>query len=655
MDPSLPASLGKYEIRGLLGRGAMGVVYDGWDPDIGRRVAIKTVRLADTGDPETQEALTRFKREAQAAGRLTHPNIVGIYDYGETGETAFIVMEFVAGRSLKTMLDGGERPALAEAVRIVDQVLAGLQYSHEHGVVHRDIKPGNVMVGADGQVKISDFGIAMIESSSMTAAGGLIGTPAYMSPEQFMGELADARTDVYSAGVLLYQLLAGERPFQGSFTVIMHKVMNTAPPPPSSLEAAPPAMFDAVVERAIARRPEDRFPSAAAFARALRAALGATPTTESFDAEATLLLPPSAARPATVPSLAPIAVLPPVAPTGQSRIRAVMAAGLGLAALASVAALLWLGTRPPSSPQAPPEAGPTATPPGATAPAEVAAPPAAPAAAPPAVPPAATPPAAPVAAPPAVPEAAAPASGMPEAAPPAVAPPAPAQAPVSLDPAVTRLALAAIARTAPCALAHFTVTADGQVTATGPVGAGQPEAVLRAAVQSAIHGAPLAWAMRPVDGPYCGVLDLLRPLAQADGPALGLDLRDGRWRLTEGDAILPELTLPDFPAYVRLDYVSHDGSVVHLLPAAGGQQAPFAPRQPLAPGDPAKGVGEVAPPFGSDLIIAIVSSAPLFPPGQPAAGTLAAYVPALGEALAAAEASGARVAARALPIETAPR
>lgn len=284
--------LGKYDIRNTLGRGAMGVVYDGWDPIITRRVAIKTVRLPDDSDPETAESLTRCKREAQAAGRLNHPNIVGVFDYGETGDVAYIVMEFVDGRTLKTVLDGGARLVPAEIARVMGALLAGLQYSHDRGVVHRDIKPANIMLTDQGQVKIADFGIARIENSNMTQVGTVIGTPAYMSPEQFMGHTVDRRTDIYSAGVLLYQLITGERPFDGSMTAIMHKALHTEPRPPSALSATSSPALDAVVARAMSKRPEDRFDSADAFARALRDAFADPRTGAAGDAEATVVQVP---------------------------------------------------------------------------------------------------------------------------------------------------------------------------------------------------------------------------------------------------------------------------------------------------------------------------------------------------------------------------
>src|SRR5580692_1325457 len=268
-------ALGKYEIKRPLGRGAMGTVYEGWDPIIARRVAIKTVRLPDASDPETEEGLARFRREAQAAGRLSHPNIVGVFDYGETSELAYIVMEFVDGPPLKDVLDKHERFVLADIVRIMEDLLSGLQFSHERGVVHRDIKPANVMLTASGQAKIADFGIARIESSLMTQAGTVLGTPAYMSPEQFMGQVVDARSDIYSSGVLLYQLLTGERPFEGSMSAIMHKALHTEAPLPSQISVTSPRSFDAVVNRAMAKRPDDRYASAAEFLAAIKAALTA--------------------------------------------------------------------------------------------------------------------------------------------------------------------------------------------------------------------------------------------------------------------------------------------------------------------------------------------------------------------------------------------
>jgi serine/threonine-protein kinase len=267
--------IGKYEIRGLLGRGAMGTVYDAFDPVIQRRVALKMIHRPGSADQavdaEAAEISARFRREAQAAGRLHHPNIVEIFDYGETADTAYIVMEYIDGTTLAALLDA-QRLSVAETVRLMHQLLAGLQYSHERGVVHRDIKPANIMLARDGTLKITDFGIARVDSSELTQTGRMLGTAAYMSPEQFMGEPVDARGDIYSAAILLFRMLTGERPFEGAIGTIMEKVLNAPPPIPSERAAGVSREFDAVVRRAMARRPADRFASAAAFSAALREA-----------------------------------------------------------------------------------------------------------------------------------------------------------------------------------------------------------------------------------------------------------------------------------------------------------------------------------------------------------------------------------------------
>jgi serine/threonine-protein kinase len=349
----------KYEIRGTLGSGAMGVVYDALDRLIERRVAVKVVRRPPPGDPDGEEAHARFRREAQAAGRLSHPNIVGVYDYGENAEMAWIVMELVEGGSLKQRLDRQERMALPEIVRLMDQMLAALAYSHGRGVVHRDIKPGNVMLSADGTVKLADFGIARLENSSMTQVGTLMGTPSYMAPEQLRGEPVDARADIWAAGVVLYQLLTGEKPFEGGFSTVMHKALHTEPPSPSQLSVTTPRPFDAVVARAMAKRPEDRFSTAAEFAEAIRGAAKAPePAGAGFagagalpglDSDATLVAAAapvaraSAPLPQPDPNAAPQARGAPSGPRRKPPLGLILGGGGGLAA-AAVAAFLLLGS-----------------------------------------------------------------------------------------------------------------------------------------------------------------------------------------------------------------------------------------------------------------------------------------------------------------------
>jgi eukaryotic-like serine/threonine-protein kinase len=273
---AVPAQkLGKYELRREVGRGGMGVVYEAYDPTICRRVALKTLCSELLSGPEADTFIGRLRREAQAAGRLNHPNIVAVYDFGEepqdrgAGRIAYITMEFVEGRELQALLATQERPAVPAIVRIMGQLLDALEYSHKNGVVHRDIKPANIMLLEEGTVKVTDFGIARIESSTLTRAGTVMGSPSYMSPEQFLGVATDARSDLYSAGVVLYELLAGEVPFPGSFSTAMHKVLNDTPTPVSALNVHAPKGVDVLLGRALAKKPADRFQSAVEFKQAI--------------------------------------------------------------------------------------------------------------------------------------------------------------------------------------------------------------------------------------------------------------------------------------------------------------------------------------------------------------------------------------------------
>ncbi len=291
----LPRQIGKYRLDAILGRGAMGVVYRAFDPLIERTLALKTVQHR-LGDPEqAQELLRRFRTEAQAAGRLMHPNIVAVHEYGEASDLAYIAMEFVDGRPLSE-LSGVEACALPQVLAWMRDLLAALAYSHAHGVVHRDIKPANLLVTREGRIKVGDFGIARIESSTLTQTGAMLGTPSYMSPEQFRGEAIDSRSDLFSAGVVLYQLLTGQRPFSGSTAAVMQQVLTHVPTPPSHLNPLLPAALDTVVMRALSKAPEARFSDAAAFQQALEAAAAAEP-----DADATVMLTTRPAPPAATP------------------------------------------------------------------------------------------------------------------------------------------------------------------------------------------------------------------------------------------------------------------------------------------------------------------------------------------------------------------
>ena len=301
--------IGKYEVRRELGRGAMGVVYEGYDPMIKRIVALKTIRADQLAGENAETVIARFRREAQAAGRLSHPNIVSIYDIGEDEGVWYIAMEYIQGRGLKDYFEANERFAPADIVRIMTQILDALGYSHRLGVIHRDIKPANVILLANGAVKVADFGIAHIESSNMTQVGTVLGTPSYMSPEQIMGLPVDGRSDLFSAGVILYQFLTGERPFSGSTTATMHKVLEEEPLPPSRFNVQVPGAMDAVVRKALAKRPDERFQTADEFAAALRDAA----QRQDPPAEATLLATPEPAQRARADATRTEKIAPPVA------------------------------------------------------------------------------------------------------------------------------------------------------------------------------------------------------------------------------------------------------------------------------------------------------------------------------------------------------
>jgi serine/threonine protein kinase len=660
MIGSKPAivTLGKYQIRGTLGRGAMGTVYDGWDPVIGRRVAIKTVRMADHDDAEAQEGLDRFKNEAQAAGRLSHPNIVAVYDYGEADETAFIVMEFIEGHSLKERLDTREPVPLAETVRIMQQVLAALQFSHDKGVIHRDVKPGNVMLTIDGQVKLADFGIARIESSAMTQVGTMIGTPAYMSPEQLLAEAVDARSDIYSSGVLLYQLLTGERPFECGLPAIMHKALNTTPKRPSEVSVTAAPSMDPVVAQAMARRPDDRYPNAAAFALALRDAFAAPQSGLASsglpslgpDDEATMVIRPSGKPPVSQPP--PSSPQSSPAPPGRRAANPALLGGAAAIVFALIGGGAWFALRPsapqPSQTVVAPVPNPAPVNPTPVEPSPQPPPPAGEATPPSPIPPAETTPPSPR------PPAEATAPSPPEAQ----APPAnPLPAPVVLvppNPAAIRDALRSVPDSARCTLPQFTVSEDGHVSISGIVGSGTPDAALRDAVQAATSGAPLTWTIRTIDGPYCEVFDTVRPIAGAGSPFLGLDLRDGATRLKAHEFILPIVNLPDFPMYLQVDYFSHDGSVAHLFPLPGAANPVLNPNATKRLGlDPhGKPNLEVGPPFGTDVIVAIASSVPLFTGRVRDDETRQTYLPVLKAAIDAAQRRNARLTGRVMVVET---
>jgi serine/threonine protein kinase len=265
--------VGRYEILAEIGRGGMGIVYRARDPNIDRLVAIKTISLFQQEPEDVREYRERFAFEARAAGRLSHPGIVTIFDVGEEPENRdpYIVMEYVSGESLRKLLAAeNKKIALKPALQLVQELAEALHYAHSQGVIHRDIKPSNVLVTADWHAKIADFGIAKLNLAQLTIPGQLLGSPAYMSPEQLSGEGVDGRSDLFSLGVILYTIITGYRPFQGnSATTVCFKVVNRDPLPVTSFDADLPADLDAIIVRAMAKNPADRYQSGADMAQGI--------------------------------------------------------------------------------------------------------------------------------------------------------------------------------------------------------------------------------------------------------------------------------------------------------------------------------------------------------------------------------------------------
>lgn len=310
-----PQTLGRYKIEGVLGKGAMGVVYKALDPKLHRTVAIKTILISQLDEETAKDFSMRFVREAHAVARLNHPNIVQVYDFGEEAGVAYLVMEFISGKELKSVLASNADFDRKETVRIMCELLDALDFAHQAGVVHRDIKPANVMLDSQGRAKLADFGVARLTdadrtSAERTQAGTMVGTPAYMSPEQIQGLKIDGRTDIFSAGVILYQFLTGQKPFTGDGAwTVAKRIIQDNPPMPSSLNVTVSPEFDRVVAKALAKIPDERFSTAREFAAALKRAAEGKKAIED-DAAPTVVVPrglpgqvqPSAQQPAALRS-----------------------------------------------------------------------------------------------------------------------------------------------------------------------------------------------------------------------------------------------------------------------------------------------------------------------------------------------------------------
>jgi hypothetical protein len=374
MAAEVPKSLGRYQIERELGRGMMGVVYSATDPDLGRRVALKTIQIG-FAIPEGERAAfeERFKREARAAAVLSHPGIVVVHDVGQdpATNTPYIALEYMEGRTLAEHMSGGAPMEWRQAARIVAQLAEALHHAHTKKIIHRDIKPANIMLLGNGQAKVMDFGIARLEASTLTTTGEFFGTPAYMSPEQAKGDPVDPRTDLFSLGCVLHQLLTGKKPFDAAtLPAILMRVMQETPAPPSRLRPGLPPALDLVVARALAKDRDVRYADGKSMAEDLEDVLADRPLRHAAAGAPRADAPgQETARLATVLSAAAgTGVIRADGPSG-SRRRRTLFLGLGAVALVAAgaaAALLapWRGRSAVVSPNSVPPSTETSVLPG---------------------------------------------------------------------------------------------------------------------------------------------------------------------------------------------------------------------------------------------------------------------------------------------------
>ncbi|HMH16747.1 MAG TPA: serine/threonine-protein kinase [Burkholderiales bacterium] len=287
--------LGKYKIVEVIGEGALGTVYKGMDPAPERPVALKTFRKERLGRDLSGQIVARFKNQVLAAGRLAHPGIVDTYDYGEDDRIAYVATEYLQGRGLSEFLALRLRLGLDDILSIMTQLLEALDFAHENGVIHQDVKPANIIMMLSGRLKVSDFWIERLDSSLAQQAGTLMGTPAYMSPEQYSGLKVDRRSDIFSCGVVLYELLTGSKPFEGSERTVGYRICNEAHRNASELNpAGVPPTIDAVISRALAKKAEERYPTAREFSGALASSFksgGEGPASAEAGDQATRAMP----------------------------------------------------------------------------------------------------------------------------------------------------------------------------------------------------------------------------------------------------------------------------------------------------------------------------------------------------------------------------
>ncbi len=627
--PDGSMKIGKYELRRIVGRGSIGVVHEATDQVLKRTVAIKMLPLTDLDTPLGQEKYQRFQREAQAAARLYHPNIAITFDYGETSTFAYIVMEYLDGPSLREMLEQG-RFSIDQIRTTMQGLLAGLQHSHSLGVVHRDVKPANIMFSKGREVKITDFGIARLDDSDLTQLGSQVGTPAYMSAEQVLGDKVDGRSDIYSAGVVLYEMLTGRRPFEGSTNSVMHKIVHLPAPRVSDLTPAFSPELDSVVATVLAKDPDQRYQTADAFWHALDESLQepappeVVPDNSPPEAELTVVWSLPERRDVSAEEL------PSVPPPRGGRAKLV---ALGsIAACVVVAAAVWLVFRSPgggADNQAASKAGvvvaeatPSGSESGKTPPVaaehNVA----------PAVSSTGTPPGTP----------------PPGAVQTAASVPAPPDVTAPVDKSAALLAgLHGVTAAIPCSLVRAqldngTITLDG-VTALGEASELEIRGAVRQSIAQLSAAPAVTWRVRRIDGPYCAVFDLLRP--SVDTICL-IGTSDALKSSDQVSAGKLRIRMPDFAGSLMVDAYSADGSVRHLFPVGAGASGNLAAGAEVAVDVPqsAADANGVARP---GLLVVTASPTVLNGGERHPEEAASVYLTQLGQAIAQAQAAGSPV------------
>ncbi len=576
-------NFGKYKIESTIGRGATGVVYRAYDPDMCRSVAIKTLRaeLLDGLDhDEKQDLLKRFRSEAKAYGRLLHPNIVTCYSCDEAGDILFIVMEYIDGVSLQHQLSCGTKFTVDKIIEIMEQLLSALDYSHSHRVIHRDIKPANIMFTATGQVKVADFGVAKVDSTHMTRSGYVVGSPEYMSPEQFTGQDVDKRTDIFSAGVIFYQLLTGKKPFTGSdLGAVLHNVLHVVPDVPSSLNSQAPVEIDAVVMKAICKNSEERYQSAREFVDAIKKAIGISGQNEntSEDWEETLVIQSDTTDSSGFPGL----------PVKNNEINSGIndqhnaknsAWPFVLKIAASVFVFGFIGLYLMMTWQ--PESDPISE------------------------------------------------SALPETTLPLIDD-------ALLSSQINAIDVEVIVAAYDCADIDTKIKSDN-VTLTGFVASAKDSQELKESINALPGLQEFIYGVEVQEWPYCELLTIVSPfIDRASEEEAVFSKNSVALRFKEGSYLQFDLTAPSFPAYMYVDYFLLDGTVVHLLPNLTDQNNMMEPHKKVRFGD-----GEtknrqwtITAPFGREMITVIVTRQPLFSGQRPEIENAKEYLSALKYAM----------------------